>query len=80
VTAVVNIVHPYIGDLKVQLISPSGKTVTLHSNTGSGAANINKSYTADMTGANSNGVWKLKAVDSGRGDVGYIDSWELSFQ
>jgi len=75
----VNIVHTYIGDLKVQLISPSGKTVTLHSNTGAGTDNINKSYTADMAGVDSNGIWKLKAVDSSRGDVGYIDSWELSF-
>ncbi|MDH1469808.1 S8 family serine peptidase [Shewanella sp. GD03713] len=80
VTTVVNIVHPYIGDLKVQLISPTGQTATLHSNTGAGADNINKSYTVDMTGVESSGVWKLKAVDSGRGDVGYIDSWELKFQ
>ncbi len=80
VTAVVNIVHPYIGDLKVQLISPTGQTATLHNNTGAGADNINKSYTVDMTGVESSGVWKLKAVDSGRGDVGYIDSWELKFQ
>ncbi|AVV86108.1 S8 family serine peptidase [Shewanella putrefaciens] len=79
VTVVVNIVHTYIGDLKVQLISPSGKTVTLHNNTGAGTDNINKSYTADMAGADSSGIWKLKAVDSSRGDVGYIDSWELSF-
>jgi len=77
---VVNIVHPYIGDLKVQLISPSGQTSTLHNRTGSGTDNINKSYTVDMTGVESSGVWKLKAVDSGRGDVGYIDSWELKFQ
>jgi serine protease len=80
VTAIVNIVHPYIGDLKVQLISPTGQTATLHSNTGAGADNINKSYTVDMTGVESSGVWKLKAVDNGRGDVGYIDSWELKFQ
>uniref|UniRef100_Q0HWQ1 Peptidase S8 and S53, subtilisin, kexin, sedolisin n=1 Tax=Shewanella sp. (strain MR-7) TaxID=60481 RepID=Q0HWQ1_SHESR len=80
VTAVVNIVHPYIGDLKVQLVSPTGQTATLHNNTGAGADNINKSYTVDMTGVESSGVWKLKAVDSGRGDVGYIDSWELKFQ
>lgn len=80
VTAVVNIVHPYIGDLKVQLISPSGQISTLHNRTGAGTDNINKSYTVDMTGVESSGVWKLKAVDSGRGDAGYIDSWELKFQ
>ncbi|MGL5471442.1 MAG: proprotein convertase P-domain-containing protein, partial [Shewanella sp.] len=80
VTAVVNIVHPYIGDLKVQLISPSGQISTLHNRTGAGTDNINKSYTVDMTGVESSGVWKLKAVDAARGDAGYIDSWELKFQ
>lgn len=80
VTAVVNIVHPYIGDLKVQLVSPTGQIATLHSNSGGSADNINKSYTVDMTGVESSGVWMLKAVDSGRSDIGYIDSWELKFQ
>jgi serine protease len=80
VTTVVNIVHPYIGDLKVQLVSPTGQIATLHSNSGGSADNINKSYTVDMTGVESSGVWMLKAVDSGRGDIGYIDSWELKFQ
>jgi len=80
VTAVVNIVHPYIGDLKVQLISPSGQISTLHNRTGAGTDNINKSYTVDMTGVESSGVWKLKAVDAARGDAGYIDGWELKFQ
>lgn len=80
VTTVVNIVHPYIGDLKVQLVSPTGQIATLHSNSGGSADNINKSYTVDMTGVESSGVWMLKAVDSGRSDIGYIDSWELKFQ
>lgn len=80
VTAVVNIVHPYIGDLKVQLVSPTGQIATLHSNSGGSADNINKSYTVDMTGVESSGVWMLKAIDSASSDVGYIDSWELKFQ
>ncbi|PIW60714.1 S8 family serine peptidase [Shewanella sp. CG12_big_fil_rev_8_21_14_0_65_47_15] len=80
VTAVVNIVHPYIGDLKVQLVSPTGQITTLHSNSGGSADNINKSYTVDMTGVESSGVWMLKAIDSASSDVGYIDSWELKFQ
>jgi serine protease len=80
VTAVVNIVHPYIGDLKVQLVSPTGQISTLHSNSGGSADNINKSYTVNMTGVESSGVWMLKAIDSASSDVGYIDSWELKFQ
>ncbi|QSX39592.1 S8 family serine peptidase [Shewanella cyperi] len=80
VTVAVNIVHTYIGDLKVQLVSPTGQVATLHSNTGSGTDNINKTYTADMSGVESSGTWKLKVVDSASQDTGYIDSWSLSFQ
>ncbi|NMH66024.1 S8 family serine peptidase [Shewanella salipaludis] len=80
VSVTVNIVHTYIGDLKVSLVSPTGQAVTLQSNSGGSADNINKTFTADMTGVESNGTWSLKAVDSASQDTGYIDSWELSFQ
>ena len=80
VSVKVAITHTYIGDLKVQLVSPTGQVATLHSNSGGGTDNINQTYTADMTGVESSGTWKLKAVDNAKRDTGYIDSWELSFQ
>jgi serine protease len=79
VTVDVNIVHTYIGDLTVSLISPTGQTVVLHNKTGGSADNIIQSYTANMTGVESSGVWKLKAVDSASQDTGYINSWTLKF-
>jgi serine protease len=80
VTVKVAIVHTYIGDLKVELISPTGQTAVLHSNSGGSADNINKTYTVNMAGVESKGVWKLKATDNASRDTGYIDSWELTFQ
>ncbi|MCH4293969.1 S8 family serine peptidase [Shewanella sp. 3B26] len=80
VTVEVNIIHTYIGDLQVELIAPNGQVAVLHDNTGSGTDNINKTYTVNTSGIESQGTWKLKAVDSARRDTGYIDSWKLSFQ
>ena len=80
VTVKVNISHTYIGDLQVELHSPSGQVAVLHDNTGGSANDIVKTFTVDMTGADSAGNWQLKAVDSARRDTGTINSWELNFQ
>ncbi|QYK11627.1 S8 family serine peptidase [Shewanella rhizosphaerae] len=80
VTVTVNITHTYIGDLQVELHSPSGQVAVLHDNSGGSADNIIKSYTVDMSGVESAGTWTLKAVDSARRDTGTIDAWQLSFQ
>ncbi|MBL8261571.1 MAG: trypsin-like serine protease, partial [Xanthomonadaceae bacterium] len=41
----VNIVHTYIGDLKVDLIAPDGSVYVLHNRSGGGTDNINQTYT-----------------------------------
>ncbi|GGQ28761.1 peptidase S8 [Shewanella litoralis] len=80
VSVSVGVIHTYIGDLKIQLISPTGQTAVLHNNTGGGTDNITQTYSANMTGVESSGVWTLKAVDNANRDTGYIDTWSLSFQ
>ena len=80
VTVKVNISHTYIGDLQVELHSPTGQIAVLHDNSGGSSNDIIKTYTVDMSGVGSAGDWKLKAVDSARRDTGSINSWELSFQ
>ena len=80
VTVNVNISHTYIGDLQVELHSPTGQVSILHDNAGGGSNDIIQSYTVDMTGIESAGDWALKAVDSARRDTGTINSWELTFQ
>ncbi|MCI4567891.1 proprotein convertase P-domain-containing protein, partial [Lysobacter sp. CFH 32150] len=37
--------HPYVGDLKLDLIAPDGTVYNLRSNTGGSADNIVETYT-----------------------------------
>jgi serine protease len=74
-----NIVHTYIGDLKVQLIDPTGAVSTLRSNTGGSANNINESKTVNKGSTSATGTWKLKVIDSAGADIGYINSWSIEF-
>ena len=75
----VNIVHTFIGDLVVDLISPAGTVFNLHNRTGGGTDNINTTYTVPVGDEDSAGVWKLRVVDQAALDSGYIDSWKLTF-
>ncbi|MCJ0870000.1 M28 family metallopeptidase [Streptomyces sp. AP-93] len=75
----VNIVHPYIGDLVVDLVAPDGTLYNLHNRTGGSADNIVKSVTVNASSEVANGVWKLQAKDVAAQDVGYINSWKITF-
>jgi len=75
----VNVVHPYVGDLKLDLIAPDGTVYNLRSNTGGSADNIVESYTKDLSSEALNGTWNLRAVDNAGADVGYINSWSVTF-
>ncbi|MFE0605032.1 S8 family serine peptidase [Streptomyces sp. NPDC058871] len=75
----VNIVHTYIGDLKVDLIAPDGSVYTLHNRSGGSTDNINQVYTVNASSEVANGTWKLRVNDNARGDSGKIDSWNLTF-
>ena len=82
----VQIKHSWIGDLTVQLISPSGTSVTLHNRSGSNSDNINQTYdlvnTAGLgvlTNEEINGKWKLQVQDSAAQDTGLLQTWLLEF-
>ncbi len=75
----VNIVHTYIGDLVVDLVAPDGTVYNLHNRSGGSADNIVKSYTVNASSEVANGTWKLRAQDKAGADVGYINSWKLTF-
>ncbi|MGP1667309.1 MAG: proprotein convertase P-domain-containing protein, partial [Rhodanobacter sp.] len=75
----VNIVHTYIGDLKVDLVAPDGSVYVLHNRTGGSANNINKTYTVNLSSEALNGSWKLRVNDNANGDTGYINSWSVTF-
>ncbi|MEU9373398.1 M4 family metallopeptidase [Streptomyces sp. NPDC048255] len=75
----VNIVHTYIGDLKVDLVAPDGTLYNLHNRTGGSADNIVKAVTVNASSEVANGVWKLRVNDNANLDTGKIDSWKLTF-
>ncbi|MFD9078095.1 S8 family serine peptidase [Streptomyces erythrochromogenes] len=75
----VNVVHTYIGDLKVDLIAPDGTVYTVHNRSGGSTDNINQVYTVNASSEVANGTWKLRVNDNAGGDTGRIDSWNLTF-
>ncbi|MFF7794210.1 M4 family metallopeptidase [Streptomyces sp. NPDC007991] len=76
----VDIVHTYIGDLKVELVAPDGTAYTLKGyGTGGSADNIDTTYTVNASSEAANGVWQLRVQDNAARDTGYINSWKLTF-
>ncbi len=75
----VNIIHTYIGDLKVDLIAPDGSVYVLHNRSGGSADNIVNTYSVNLSNESLNGSWKLRVNDNANGDVGRIDSWSITF-
>ena len=75
----VNIVHTYIGDLKVDLVAPDGSIYVLHNRSGGSADNINTTYNVNLSSEALNGTWKLRVNDNANGDTGYINSWSVTF-
>jgi serine protease len=75
----VNVVHTYVGDLKLDLIAPDGTVYNLRSNTGGSADNIVESYTKNLSAEALNGTWNLRVIDNAGQDIGYINSWSITF-
>lgn len=80
----VNISHTWIGDLTVELTSPSHTTVTLHDGTGGSTDDLMTVYDTETTtaigsmddfdGENPEGeFWELFASDGGGGDTGQVN-------
>ena len=75
----VNIVHTYSGDLVVDLIAPDGSVYNISNRAGGSADNINKTVNLNLSGEALNGTWKLRVKDLAAADVGYINSWSITF-
>ncbi|MGW5846579.1 M4 family metallopeptidase [Streptomyces sp. NPDC055254] len=75
----VNIVHTYVGDLRVDLVAPDGTVYNLRNRTGGSADNIVQSFTVNASSEVAAGVWKLRVADLASLDTGYINSWKLTF-
>ncbi|WP_395360476.1 proprotein convertase P-domain-containing protein [Streptomyces sp. YH02] len=74
--------HAWIGDVRLELVSPTGKTYLLRSenltSSGSGTAYAG-TFTVNATGQPSDGVWRVRATDMDNGSVGSLNTWSLHF-
>lgn len=84
VDVTVRIIHTWIGDLQVKLVSPSGTNFGLYnyptrSDTGNSSDNVITTYTINAGSTAANGTWQLCVRDMADLDTGYIDSWSITF-
>jgi uncharacterized membrane protein len=78
-TVEVHIKHTYRGDLRIDLIAPDGTSFRLKTeNINDGAANVDATYTVNLSSKAGNGTWKLQVQDRFRIDTGNIDTWTLT--
>ena len=79
------VTHTYIGDLRIELASPGGRSVVLHSQLGDGQDNLVVSYDSaaplsplsQLAGQSMQGDWTLRVVDAAPVDTGSLDKWSL---
>ncbi len=87
----IDIQHSYIGDLTVEVISPGGKTITLHNKTGLEGENLIKTYSLanppdgpgtmkDFCNILSKGLWTLKITDHSSYNSGILNSWNIKLK
>jgi subtilisin-like proprotein convertase family protein len=79
-----NIQHPFIGDLRVTLVSPTGRVTVLHAQLGGSTDNIVATFDsaspgvlATMLGQSIAGSWVLNVSDRAQRDVGKLRSWSI---
>ncbi len=82
----IDLTHTYIGDLIINLTSPGGTTVTLHSQSGGSTDNIYGWYPSQITpygdlidfvGDPTGGDWILHISDNAGADTGVLNEWCL---
>ena len=83
----VDIQHTYVGDLRVALTSPTGRSTVLHPQLGGSADNLVATYDSGVPGVLSAmvgqpmmGTWLLNVSDRARIDVGKLRSWSIELR
>ncbi|WP_019499760.1 proprotein convertase P-domain-containing protein [Pseudanabaena sp. PCC 6802] len=83
----VDIQHTYIGDLRVTLTSPAGRSTVLHPQLGGSTDNLVATYDSavsgvlgGMVGQPMMGIWTLNVADRARIDVGKLRSWSIELK
>jgi extracellular elastinolytic metalloproteinase len=80
----VDITHTFIGDLRVELVAPSGQSILLHDQSGGSADNLIRSYDSvsspaleALIGEPTHGSWTLRVRDLAAQDIGKLNRWSL---
>lgn len=83
----VDITHTFIGDLVVELLSPTGRRAVLHMRAGGSADNLVAAYDSNrpgelaaLVGQPMQGNWILRVSDRARADVGKLRKWSLEIE
>jgi len=78
----VDITHTWIGDLRVSLEAPSGRSVVLHDRIGGSLDNLIRTYDsaqmlalAALAGESVAGTWTLRVADLAGRDTGKLNLW-----
>lgn len=81
----VDITHPYVGDLRVELLSPTGRRALLHSRTGGSGDDLHlaldstpPSPLTPLVGQGVAGAWVLRIADLAGRDTGTLTHWSLA--
>lgn len=73
--------HEQVGDVMIDLVSPSGTTVNLYNKTGGGNKEIKKIYSGDnlasFVGEEANGRWTIMIRDETPKDAGKLLNWSM---
>lgn len=87
IRARVSIIHPYIGDLQVELITPSGKRAMLHDRAGGGQDDLKQTWDSAalpalqaLKGEPVEGLWTLAIRDVALRDTGRLNWWGLEVE
>lgn len=80
-----DITHTYVGDLRVVLLSPTGRRAILHNRTGGRADDLHLRLSSGpgsalvaLVGQPVTGEWTLRVTDNARVDTGTLDRWSLT--
>ena len=83
----IDITHTYIGDLRIELVAPTGRSTVLHGQLGAGDDNLVVTYDSAaplsplsaLVGQPIQGDWTLRVADLAAIDVGTLNKWSVEF-
>jgi subtilisin-like proprotein convertase family protein len=75
--AEVHIIHPFRGDLVIDLLAPDGSVYRLQSLNPDSGDDIHTTYVVNLSPETRNGNWRLRVRDRRTSNTGFIDSWSL---